>query len=226
MAFGINVVNDGGQTQVDELFASYAIDESGSFVISPGGVGIVSITDRGQEPLVFLSLGNDTQWVVPMSIAALSFQVNPDDNRNTGQITVSWFTAHPANLLSSIGTYGMMVNDASGNRTFDSRFRYPRVRQIISAATLTSSAANYTVNAMPNGARPYFCMNTIMGCVGRIDDPGNAAQSKLEFPSIRLNFSTGVISVLKSPLVSTSRFVQTSVSFGHQLIMAESPKAA
>jgi hypothetical protein len=171
MSYGFQVYNASGLIQADDTYSNYAIYQSGSVSIGANTTAALSFTNVGVVPLLFLRIGDSSNRVGIDSISTTGATLRTA-NTNSGSVTVEWYTAVPTNYVSVSGTYGLTVMNASGAVTFDSRYKYPRFRSILS---FTPSSSSQTINfsAMPDSSRPYFCANMVSGIVGTAQISGS-----------------------------------------------------
>lgn len=223
MAYGFKILNANGITQVDDTYSCYANYQSGTTTVPVNTDVTINFTNVGVVPMVFFKIRETNQRLMMRELTASSIMVR-GDAVNTGSITLDWFTVVPSQYgTAATGTWGVIVRGADGTTVlFDSRKKYPRIRQVIPTGALDFSSnteQTFTVNAMPSGAKPYFCANMLNGIVG--NTPISGSTMHLRYASIQQasNTSIGIKLAAFGPIAGVAS--GDTYANGFQIVIAD-----
>ncbi|MDR5778769.1 hypothetical protein QCE63_04900 [Caballeronia sp. LZ065] len=145
--FGLQVFNANGYLQIDSTYANLALRQKGSFVsggaASSTGWYKASLTvPYGVTPLLAVRPSSGMCSLISSSVSGSN--ITYLFYCSASAVTLSyWLFDSPAGIAGS-GSYGLIVNNASGVRVFDSRMPYLRILDFINgSATGPTLSANY-----------------------------------------------------------------------------------
>lgn len=116
MAYGLQVLNNSGATQVDEMYSNYRVIASGMGT----GKNIVYFTDYGVKPLIMVRPVNFGTWIAGYNtVSTNSFTALCG---NSGTQEQFYYKVLVPMIVTTVSTeaYGLRVFDSSGGLTFDS----------------------------------------------------------------------------------------------------------
>lgn len=130
MAFGINVSNINGETQIDGDLATVSFVFSGvsgptnvvNGNLSLSSTGLITFPRQINNPMIFARSTTDSEFALA-SVSSSSFYYMSRGN-------FEYRVYESGGILQPNGTHGMLVYDANGTLIFDSNARYPIIKQI------------------------------------------------------------------------------------------------
>lgn len=133
MAFGIQIRNTAGSIQIDENYKNLALVAKSTIVttVSGGGWSHVDLTISGVHPVLALRCTTAACYYYYVTNSGSSWTYRLFVNNATaGADTITYyvFDEPPAPVMSG---FGMLVFNAAGEVTFDSRHKYLRVEDFV-----------------------------------------------------------------------------------------------
>jgi hypothetical protein len=170
MSQGIKISNTNGVVIADDTYKNFSIASIQTVNMANLTQAIftdykaLNITDYGRPPLVFARMHRSNGFVHLKNVQnnRLGF-ICLDANKNFNlSLTFDLMLAYPISG-TAVGTHGLAIYDSTGQKTFDSRIKMPRVGYICSGGTYVDSAKHEVVVSHGlNRSSPWFCLSSIM----------------------------------------------------------------
>lgn len=142
MSYGFEVLNSSGVLIANSTDFNYGLVTSGSVTTAAGGNNIstvsptsIAFSNTGEIPLVFVR-NNGTNYIslwslttTGASFVGFSNTGGIGNRRSTAAATIDFRIYTPFRNLGNVSgqDYGIQIFDASGVKTFDSNYAFPRV---------------------------------------------------------------------------------------------------
>lgn len=147
--YGLKLVNASGFVQIDSTYKNLALRETGTVVSGGAAVGSTGwyaatlTTSAGTSPVIAFRCSSPC--FIRYSAASGGTRTYYFMCYGSGVSVQYWIFDDPAGITGS-GTYGLVVNNASGAKVFDSRMKYMRVID-----TLSGTSSYATGDPLVNG---------------------------------------------------------------------------
>lgn len=169
MSFGLNVLNAGGYTVIDERYRNYELKATGSVAVAGynpanGDYG-TRFNYPGYSPTAIILMKNEnsnallTGWITTQNTIALALlKAGASQPSEHVSGTVQWA------LIDLIGapapdTFGLRVFDSSNAVVFDSAKRYMKFRDNFTVSSLNSTPISFTTSV----SSPWVLLTDLVG---------------------------------------------------------------
>lgn len=171
MAYGLRIRNSAGEIQIDDRWATLRFRERGSLSITSNGnsTGYATLSDppTPRDAPLFAVRSTAMHMVAHTPIANVTSLSSIDLDEPLTELRVcKWSgsgTAHSVDWIcvdaqpapANADTYGLVVRDADGNVTFDSRQKLVLVRDVIMVGTVAGTSPRTFSHATCRGTAYY-----------------------------------------------------------------------
>ena len=196
--YGLQLINSGGEIQIDGLYKNFAFNQSGSGSITSGGTPWnINITDVSSAPIFVTKADASIYHSVVTAIKSGSNYASIE-GRASGSMTCYWKVYIPG-PISSTPDYGLVVKNSSNEVVFNSDDEWMKIVSVAADSLADGSSTNdHTVDDATNN---YFYLT----------DPSFSAESTYIGGVLYQNifYSRGILKI-NSTTVRVARFIYHS----------------
>ena len=170
MSFGLNVVNAGGYTVIDERYRNYELKATGSIYVpgynSTNGDYGTEFNYPEYSPTSIILMKNEsstallTGWITTQNTIRLALMKGDGTLPPSGHVsgTVQWAVIDLIRAPAP-DTFGLRVFDASGAIVFDSAKRYMKFRDNFTISSLNRIPVSFTTSV----SSPWVLLSDLVG---------------------------------------------------------------